>query len=57
MHVEIEAGVVTVLPEWMFNAGICAAMKIGTPRVSSEGAKLEFCGNASELFGAYGCID
>lgn len=36
VHVEFEAGVATVLPEWMFNAGIRSVMTVGTPRLSAD---------------------
>jgi hypothetical protein len=35
VHVEIEAGVVAALPAWMLDASICAAMTLGSPRVST----------------------
>ena len=36
VHVEIEPGVVTILPKWMFDAGICSGMILGAPRVSAD---------------------
>src|SRR4051794_7889172 len=36
VHVEIEPGVVTVLPFWMLDAGTCAGMTLGAPRVSLD---------------------
>ena len=36
VHVEIEPGVVTVLPLWMLDASICAGMAFGAPRVSVD---------------------
>jgi hypothetical protein len=36
VHVEIEPGVVTVLPFWMLDAGPCAGMTLGVPQVSVD---------------------
>jgi hypothetical protein len=36
IHVEIESGVVTALPDWMLDASICAGMTLGVPRVSVD---------------------
>jgi hypothetical protein len=34
--IEIEAGIVTALPDWMLDAGICASMALGTARGSAD---------------------
>jgi hypothetical protein len=36
VHVEIGPGVVTVLPSWMLDAGICAGISLGAARVSAD---------------------
>ena len=36
VHVEVAPGVVTVLPDWMLDASICAGMTLGAPRVSTS---------------------
>ena len=36
VHVEDKPGIVTVLPEWMLDASICASMQLGMPRVSVD---------------------
>lgn len=36
VHVEVAPGIVTVLPDWMLDASICAGMILGAPRVSTD---------------------
>src|SRR5271156_6729653 len=32
IHVEVAPGTVTILPDWMVDASVCAGMAIGAPR-------------------------
>jgi hypothetical protein len=34
--VEIEPGIVIVLPDWMLDARVCAGMNLGTPQLSVD---------------------
>ena len=36
IHVEVAPGTVTILPDWMVDASICAGMAIGAPRISMD---------------------
>ena len=36
IHVEVAPGIVTVLPDWMVDASVCAGMALGAPRVSID---------------------
>jgi len=36
IHVEVAPGTVTVLPDWMVDASVCAGMTLGAPRVSVD---------------------
>src|SRR3954453_20607268 len=36
IHVEVAPGIVTILPDWMIDASVCAGMALGTPRLSMD---------------------
>jgi hypothetical protein len=36
IHVEVEPGTVTILPDWMVDASVCAGMALGAPRISMD---------------------
>src|ERR1700677_5114609 len=36
LHVEVAPGTVTILPDWMVDASICAGMALGAPHISTD---------------------
>jgi hypothetical protein len=36
IHVEVAPGIVTILPDWMVDASVCAGMALGAPRISMD---------------------
>jgi hypothetical protein len=36
IHVEVAPGIVTILPDWMVDASVCAGMALGAPRISID---------------------
>jgi hypothetical protein len=36
LHVEVAPGTVTILPDWMIDASVCAGMALGAPRISMD---------------------